>query len=813
MRNEPFLGRITACMLTMGFQPTPVGTVAIHGEAGFAVLRGLLLDVHLECAFRTTIRNGPEPNPNKLFLPQNPPSPYSYKRLTRPLSLQFSFNGEPHDGPGTPTWMYAKDARQQVAGAPAPRGFGQRGYPSYFGNKATPPEKPLPLQAAKPVQHVPLVPGQSTPCAPGTKPGAWRAFYNDKNRAEFDVGYYDSKKGSLIVGCGEGGEGYPGMATLVAALTLATECVELLIHNIYDPNNQPDHEVLLIPPTINPKSILLGDFNLHHKRSGGVKVKSDDAGAKNLLQKTDAACMTCVVPPGLVTYRNGSHSSSTSTIDLVFAGSHLKGDRFVKCEIAPVRLFEHSDHHVVKSVFKVGPRRDMSTHAPPLGQVKSDVDDYVEKILRALRAAIKEHVPSVRRRPHRRAFKLPTSSDMKKSSEAEQRALRALRVFQGRRRRGHRNSKLRKRCSKAFRATSHYIRKEKNRMWRERVASRARIGYHSFYMAEQSLRWCGSRETAHMPRLRKPDGSLCHDDAESAVCLMQSIWSDISTGAPPDPVRLPPLPQDRVEHSTSPVFGAFEVKGVCKRLSRGKAYGPDGVSSDAIKMARAPLAPYLANLANACVRLSYHPDVFKLCNTVALKKKDKADYSNPRAWRPVALLSCLGKVIERLIAQRLQYLAMEHDLLPGTQFGTNRRCTTKALEYLLTPVYKSFIYPAEKGIPSCLILYIRSFLSARKTRLHLPGYVSDEVWVNVGIPQGSPLSPILSVFFTAPMLEKFKKENPNAEIVIAMSHVDDSYILVTSPSHKTNCDILARWHGEIMAWATPNGIRFDPSKY
>ncbi|KAK1962214.1 hypothetical protein LY78DRAFT_661456 [Colletotrichum sublineola] len=91
--------------------------------------------------------------------------------------------------------MYAKDARQQVAGAPAPRGFGQRGYPSYFGNKATPPEKPLPLQAAKPVQHVPLVPGQSTPCAPGTKPGAWRAFYNDKNRAEFDVGYYDSKKG------------------------------------------------------------------------------------------------------------------------------------------------------------------------------------------------------------------------------------------------------------------------------------------------------------------------------------------------------------------------------------------------------------------------------------------------------------------------------------------------------------------------------------------------------------------------------------------------------------------------------------------
>ncbi|OBR05322.1 Zinc knuckle [Colletotrichum higginsianum IMI 349063] len=352
-----------------------------------------------------------------------------------------------------------------------------------------------------------------------------------------------------------------------------------------------------------------------------------------------------------------------------------------------------------------------------------------------------------------------------------------------------------------------------------------------------------------MPRLKKPDGSLCRDDAENAVCFRQSIWPETSTGGRPDPLPLPNLPTGRAEHDSSPIFDEDEVSKVCRGLEYGKGCGPDGVPSDAIKYAKAPLIPYLVHLMNACARLSYHPDEFKTSKIVALKKPARSDYSLPKSWRPVALLSCIGKVLERLMADCLQQLAMKHNLLPGTQFGAARRCTTKALEYLLTPIYKSFIHPgfkkaqeifkwlctllsldiagaydhvrcqellrilADKGIPAWIIHYVRSFLSARRSRVHFPGFVSDDFWVNIGIPQGSPLSPILFVFFTSPMLEKFKQENPAIDIVIAMSYVDDTYILVTSPSYKTNCEILTKWHDVVMGWAGPIGIRFDPSKY
>ncbi|EMD67050.1 hypothetical protein COCSADRAFT_47030, partial [Bipolaris sorokiniana ND90Pr] len=46
-----------------------------------------------------------------------------------------------------------------------------------------------------------------------------------------------------------------------------------------------------------------------------------------------------------------------------------------------------------------------------------------------------------------------------------------------------------------------------------------------------------------------------------------------------------------------------------------------------------------------------------------LKKPSKPDYSIPKAYRVITLLSYLGKVIERIIAKRLSYLAETTSLL------------------------------------------------------------------------------------------------------------------------------------------------------
>ena len=62
------------------------------------------------------------------------------------------------------------------------------------------------------------------------------------------------------------------------------------------------------------------------------------------------------------------------------------------------------------------------------------------------------------------------------------------------------------------------------------------------------------------------------------------------------------------------------------------------------------------NLYSALLNIGYHPKYWRQATGAILKKQGKPDYSVPKAYRVIALLNCLGKVSERILAQRLSYL-------------------------------------------------------------------------------------------------------------------------------------------------------------
>ena len=59
-----------------------------------------------------------------------------------------------------------------------------------------------------------------------------------------------------------------------------------------------------------------------------------------------------------------------------------------------------------------------------------------------------------------------------------------------------------------------------------------------------------------------------------------------------------------------------------------------------------------------------------------------------------------------------------------------------------------------KGIPQRLARWVHSFMSDRTTTLVIADTETAEALVTAGIPQGSPLSPILFLFYAAKLLEK-----------------------------------------------------------
>ena len=100
-----------------------------------------------------------------------------------------------------------------------------------------------------------------------------------------------------------------------------------------------------------------------------------------------------------------------------------------------------------------------------------------------------------------------------------------------------------------------------------------------------------------------------------------------------------------------------------------KAPGPDGISFLCIQHAYTAIPQHFNSLYKALLNIGYHPKYWRQAIGAILAKPNKPDYTVPKAYRPIALLNCLGKVAEKIIAASLNYLAEKHHLLDPEQMG------------------------------------------------------------------------------------------------------------------------------------------------
>ena len=114
-----------------------------------------------------------------------------------------------------------------------------------------------------------------------------------------------------------------------------------------------------------------------------------------------------------------------------------------------------------------------------------------------------------------------------------------------------------------------------------------------------------------------------------------------------------------------------EVKGALRKMGNWKDLGFEGLPAGFLKACGDPLATIVATLATASFEIGYWPAEFKHAKTIVLQKPGKTPgaYKTPKGYRPIALLSCLGKVVEAILAARITAVAEEAGLLPAEQMG------------------------------------------------------------------------------------------------------------------------------------------------
>lgn len=90
--------------------------------------------------------------------------------------------------------------------------------------------------------------------------------------------------------------------------------------------------------------------------------------------------------------------------------------------------------------------------------------------------------------------------------------------------------------------------------------------------------------------------------------------------------------------------------------------GMDRVTVRLLQAAWPEIGNIVAALYQGFLQQGYHPEAFRTAE-VAIIPKAGRDPSSVRAYQPIALLSCLGKGLERLVARKMSYLAVKLNLL------------------------------------------------------------------------------------------------------------------------------------------------------
>ena len=215
-----------------------------------------------------------------------------------------------------------------------------------------------------------------------------------------------------------------------------------------------------------------------------------------------------------------------------------------------------------------------------------------------------------------------------------------------------------------------------------------------------------------------------------------------------------------------------EIKKLIRELQLNKAPGSDGISSYIIKKTENIIAPILVKLFNVCMDKGIFPDTLKIASIIPLHKGGVRN--DPTNYRPISLLSIFAKLFEKVIKHRLVTFLDVNNIITDNQFGFRKSHST---ELAVIDIQNSLLRNLDDNKMTCTIfldlakafdsvnhnillkklerygirgtplLLLKSYLTNRQHLTKLNGVESCLKLLDIGVPQGSVLGPLLFLFF------------------------------------------------------------------
>ena len=341
--------------------------------------------------------------------------------------------------------------------------------------------------------------------------------------------------------------------------------------------------------------------------------------------------------------------------------------------------------------------------------------------------------------------------------------------------------------------------------------------------------WRHGRRIRSIPALITDNG-LSNNTTEMAEALRHRFFKD----QPPIPAHLESETPAFQQREFAPITES-EIAEALRPTSNTSAPGKSGHGYKLIKWAWEAAPEWFVILFNSCLYAGYHPKTWKAATIAVVPKPGKSDYSLPKSYRPVALLECLSKLLEKVIAKRVLFEIGKHSLVPTNQFGARPHSSTvhaglalthdiaiihaqggccASIQFDIQGFFDNINHDRliqtfrHLGFAENICKWLSSFLANRTVQLRFNAHLSDPIDISIGAPQGSPISPVLSIVYTADLLNR---ANRWKESKVYM-YIDDGNILASGPSYGIVTNTLKKRYQECLTWLNKAGLSIESEK-
>lgn len=277
-------------------------------------------------------------------------------------------------------------------------------------------------------------------------------------------------------------------------------------------------------------------------------------------------------------------------------------------------------------------------------------------------------------------------------------------------------------------------------------------------------------------------------------------------------------------------FSVEEFDIALTSLKKNKSVGHDYIPNEFLINLENSSRTTLLKIFNTSWSIGIYPGSWKRSVVLPILKPSK-DAGDPKSYRPINILPCPGKLMEKMVHNRLVRWLESNCILPSFQYGFRpERGTIDCLLHLDSLIHDTFkkrefaltlfidltsafdlsnhlaiLYKmALNNFTGKPLQWFQNFLQAREFYVSINGISSNSAPVRRGVPQGSVLSPSLFAILLSDI--------PTIDSVNVLMYADDITLISKSTNLLEAQTNLQQATNQLLEWTKRWGMLINPLK-